>query len=174
MKKTFCLLSICLFFISCGPTAPVIPSDPEGTMTVNLSTTVDYGLFVGLADKPLSSMPYVIICFSMTNTLNTHFNITVCESLIYPSGANFYNTGGEVVDMGTCDGLGDVTTKPSSGYSSVSSIQLNHGYVIRFRKSYDQTDITLPYTYARFYAVNWLTSTTGGIIGVTIKVQLPF
>ena len=187
MKKTLYLISCCLFFISCGlsPTAPMIPSDPDGTMTVNLSTTVDYGLFQGLADKQYpytiypegkavtAYYPYVIICLSMTPILNTHFNITVCPSLANPNGENFYNTGGEVANMGTCDGLGDVTTKPSSGYSSVSSIQEKHGYVVRFRKSYDQADITLPYTYARFYVVNWLTS-NGGVVGATIRVQLPF
>jgi hypothetical protein len=91
------------------------------------------------------------------------------------SERNFNNTGGEVANMGPCNGLGDVITKPSSGYSSASSIQEKHGYVVRFRKSYDQTDITLSYTYARFYVVNWLTSSTDhGVVGATIKIQYPF
>jgi hypothetical protein len=170
------LLGIIIFMFSCAKDKDTTVADPEGTITVNLNDAGGVTLYSGPASKAYYQYPYVLIGFGMvTSTLNTNFNITVCPDASNPHGENFYNTGAEAANMGIVDGLGNVTTKPASGYSNVSAIEKGHGYVLRYRKSYDQADANLPYFYSRFYVVDWLKSATnGGVIGVKIKYQGSF
>jgi hypothetical protein len=151
-------------------------ADPNGTITVSINDANNMFIYEGLAEKQYAQYPYLIIAMAITtSTLNTNFAMTACPDATNPHGSNFYNTGGEAANIGAVNGLGEVTTKPTTGYSVRSTFEKGHGYVVRYRKSYDQTDTSLDYYYGRFYVVDWLRSaTTGGVIGVTIKYQGPF
>jgi hypothetical protein len=82
--------------------------------------------------------------------------------------------GGEAVDIGAVKGLGNVTSKPTSGYSNAAALLPGHGYVIRWRKSDNYPTSTQPYFYHRFYVTEYSVNTAGGIMGVLINFQGPF
>ncbi len=176
---TMLMVSLTVFSISCKKENSV-PDDPEGTVTANINDVAAHmviweGLETGQLLYP--QYPYVVISINIDNisSLNTHFDITICPNASDIHGENFYSTGGEAADIGKVSGLGNVTIKPNSGYRRACAYQKGHGYVVRFKKSYNQADNTLDYFYGRFYVVDWLISaTSGGIIGATIKYQEPF
>jgi hypothetical protein len=202
MIKIFCVGVLCLLLISCGFQSPIAPTS-DNVMIINISTTSDWCLYQGLADKPnyyisgsdpvlvtpvnstpyylpypehsqpvYSLYPYISIGFSISKDLKTHFNTTTYLNLDKVGGSNFDGIGAEVVDVGVGYNVNDIIEKPTFGYSNSSIIQKHHGYVLRFRKSYDQQDTTLAYTYVKFYVVDWIKD--GGIAGATIQLQNPF
>lgn len=187
MKKSLiCFVSIVItmvLFSSCKKanndnTNGNTVADPSGTITTNLASW--YMLYEGVATFPYvtqyASYPYIERIIGMDNsTLTTSFQIKLGGSGggyinwdVEPSGAS------EVANIGAVNGLGNVTEKPSNGYTNNCSLEKGHGYVIRYKKSYD-TPSDLTFYYARFYVVDWYTSsTTGGVVGAEIKLQSPF
>lgn len=88
---------------------------------------------------------------------------------------SYIRDGAEVANIGLVNGLGYVTQKPSNGYTNQATIEVSHGYVIRYKKAFQLNSAGLEYFYARFYVVNFLTSaTTGGVNGAVIKYQKLF
>lgn len=88
--------------------------------------------------------------------------------------------GGEISSMGPVDDLGGVKKIPEGGWSKKSAVQPGYGYVVRLKqdeKTSTSTDGQLTINtkkicrYARIYVVDWDVSTTGGIIGATIRYQ---
>ena len=89
-------------------------------------------------------------------------------------------SGGEMkekflVNVGKVEGLGYIETVPTSGWTARLAVQPGCGYIIRYRGSENQRwgytiDPTLE-RYARFYVIEWMTSTTGGIIGAKVRFQ---
>lgn len=80
-----------------------------------------------------------------------------------------------IANVGSVDGLGYVETVPTSGWAARLAVQPGCGYVIRYRGSENQRnyytmDASLE-RYARFYVVEWVTSTAGGIIGAKVRFQ---
>jgi hypothetical protein len=179
MKKVsiFSISAVVLIalILSCKKENTVV-ADPEGTITVSINDGNNMFIYEGVASKPYNQYPYLIIALAITtSTLNTNFAMTACPDGGNPHGENFYNTGGEAANVGAVEGLGEVTDIPNSGYSTRCIFEKGHGYVVRYKKSYDQSDPDLPYFYGRFYVVDWLiSSTTDGVIGVIIKYQGPF
>jgi len=182
MKKifTFPVFAIILIAFLSSCKKDDIVADPEGTITVTLNDASPLTIYQGIDPDPMYPLApdwvNLFFQFGMTqSTLNAQSTINVCQ---YPQMGSqcdqIYNQI-DVANLGNVSGLGNVTTKPSSGYLPVSAIQKGHGYVIRYRKTHDQSNSNFPYYYARFYVVDWLTSsTTGGVIGATIKYQNPF
>ena len=78
------------------------------------------------------------------------------------------------VDLGPVNGLGNVTTIPKEGWASQVKVVPGHGYVAYthgyVRKYYGPSD---PQCY-RIYVVDYIYSTSGGIIGADIKYQRTF
>lgn len=77
--------------------------------------------------------------------------------------------------VGKVSGLGYIETVPSSGWSARLAVQPGYGYVIRYRGSenlrpYYTLDSSLE-RYARFYVIEWMTSTYGGIIGAKVRFE---
>jgi hypothetical protein len=155
-------------------------ADPNGTIT----TTLDPSSIIVYSDLALDA-PYSIPNYS---SIYTHIMLRMSMSTTnlnagfgtYGSrdGGNSYFAGvgfqsGEMANLGTVAGLGDVTTKPSSGYASLGTIEIGHGYVIRSKKYFVNTP-DAPYVYYRFYVVEWIGNTGGGINGAKIKIQGPF
>ena len=88
--------------------------------------------------------------------------------------------GGEMqekflVNVGKVDGLGYIETVPASGWAARLAVQPGCGYIIRYRGSENRrANYTIDPTlerYARFYVIEWMTSTTGGIIGAKVRFQ---
>jgi len=148
------------------------PADPPGTITTNFSSWVSlYDGPPSIPDNPSVTNIKLLIAFD-ASTLNTTVDIILT------------NNNGEwhpgvcsddiaVCDIGSVEGLGDVTSKPSSGYISKCLITLGHGYVVKYKHSHCQTTDNT-YYYARFYAYQWIEDTGGGIMGVDVKFQNPF
>jgi hypothetical protein len=161
-------------------------ADPADTITTSVNYTANdtpIELYAGLADDgPYTDQgrtyPYVIISFGINSSLNFAFHTAEAEYLgthtnPYWNGLGSY--GGEVAHVGQVTGLGDVTEKPSSGWSTTVAVEVGHGYVVRFKKSKNYSTANLPYVYARVYVVeNLISSTSGGVIGAKIKYQTPF
>lgn len=182
------LVLSCLFAAillpACGGTDDSGPRpDPEGTATTTLASGTYYALYSGLA----ADGPYLVNTRTYTHvrvrleflpsSLTTFFEVDISPASLFTYGeyAVTGGTGGEAADMGPVNGLADVTTKPSSGYSGQTTVQKGHGYVVRYRESRDMTNAAVPYRYSRFYVENWLTNAvTGGITGAIVKVQGPF
>lgn len=174
MLPVIAILLIAIFS-SCNKEELNQVADPEGTITITLNGHPSLIIYQGIDAEPLyPQWVYLFFHFGMeTNTLNATSTINISANPDENSVHQLYNTI-DVANLGSVNGLGYVTTKPSTGYTPQSALQKGHGYVIRYRKTHDQSNINYPYFYARFYVVDWLTSTTGGVIGVTINYQNPF
>jgi hypothetical protein len=161
---------------SCTKTKDNVP-DPTGTITTNLNSWIM--LYEGTA-----SVSYVTQYGTYPNiqrilgmdipSLTTSFQIKLADAYNGYINWDVESSGGsEVVNIGEVNGLGNVTTKPASGYTKSCSLQKGHGYVVRYKKSYN-TPSDATFYYARFYLVSWVVSTTGGIMGANITFQSPF
>ena len=160
MKKTFKLLSLLLASAltlattACGDDdAPMNPKDPDEPTVVP-------------PNKPVKD-PDGTIVVNLRND-NDCIYIGSCEIAMNDVN-NFRMRYGEIADIGEVAGLGNVTTIPESGWTSRTVVVPGHGYVLRC-----QHYVPGPYQYTRLYASQFLTSTSGGIIGVQIKYQTPF
>ena len=69
----------------------------------------------------------------------------------------------QIVSLGAMKGLGNVVTVPIEGWSSSVAVVPGNGYVVRNHDNY-----------ARLYVDSYMTSTSGGIMGATVKYQSPF
>ena len=97
---------------------------------------------------------------------------------VYPDGYDpsdfFYIDGGDnfvsgnyrwvFANVGKVNGLGDVKAISTSGWAQQVAVIPGYGYV---GKHY-------PNNYIRIYVVDYIESTSGGIIGAIVKYQSPF
>jgi hypothetical protein len=178
IKHNYLVIAIIAIAFSCTKTEDNVP-DPAGTITTNLNSW--YMLYEGTASVPYTtqyaSYPNIQRILGMDlPSLTTSFQVKLDEGL---PNSGYFNwdvestEGSEAVNMGKVNGLGNVTTKPTSGYTKSCSLQEGHGYVVRYKKSYN-TPSDINYYYARFYIVDWVLNTSGGIIGANITLQNPF
>ena len=79
-----------------------------------------------------------------------------------------------MVNLGSVGGLGDIVTKPTSGWTTTSSTEVGHGYVMRIKHTSNYTGSSLPYDYYRLYVVEWMKDMYGNILGAKVKYQGPF
>ncbi|MEI7421570.1 MAG: hypothetical protein WCK18_05725 [Prolixibacteraceae bacterium] len=159
-------------------------TDPPNALGISINfNDKPITLYSGLAaDGPYQlngyTYPYVTIVFGLEGTLNFTYHTAVVQnnsgSMTNPIWWGLGGIGGEEADMGIVSGLGNVVTKPTTGYTPNRAIQVGHGYVIRYKKSKDLTSPTLPYLYARVYVTDLLKNTTGVTIGVILKYETSF
>jgi hypothetical protein len=172
---------------ACGGSGGAPTPDPAGTVATSVNYTagaIPIELFRGpSADAPYLyggsiPYPYVVISFGILSSMNFSFHTAAMvrqDAVGNPDWYGLGNFGGEVADAGPVSGLGDVTEKPASGWSSAASVEVGHGYVARFRKSTTYGISSQPYVYARVYVVEYLiSSTSGGVIGAKLRYQTPF
>lgn len=192
MKNIFFIVGIVLIILSinsCSKTSDSTVPVPNA-VTVSINYTVNATpiiLYDDVAEDgpyptspcgPGGPYPVVIISCGMDASMNFIFHTAIAINTTIrsnPQWCGLGNFGGEIVDIGKVNGLGDVTSKPNSGWSSIAAIQLGHGYVVRYKKSDDMTNAALSYSYARFYADDWVTSsTTNGVIGAKMTYENNF
>lgn len=125
-------------------------ADPEGTIvanlvnnkTVNLSGSYDNGFL----------WPSI--------SLNNSYNLYVLS----------YSWQVSIISVGKVNGLSSINQIPNGNWSHEVAAIPGNGYIIRSHcyDDYDQKEHNL---YLRLYVVEWLKSTSGGIMGCTIKYQ---
>ena len=85
------------------------------------------------------------------------------------------STSTEIVSVGSVKGLSSITKVPDTGWSYETAAIPGYGYVVR--QSSRQWDASLnkyvyEYKYVRLYVIDYMESTSGGIMGCTIKYQI--
>ena len=134
-------------------------SDPSGTVTANIRNDGNY-LYINWDDEE---------------------GYRVQTGLGINDANNFeadYNGSDGIVCVGKVSGIGSIKKVPQSGWSKKCAVQPGYGYVLRAKgyrfnsntESYEYSD----YRYVRFYVVDYMEGTSGGIIGATIKYQAPW
>lgn len=172
-------LMMMVFSTGCIKDKDTVP-DPDGTMTYSFNYTVQSSyviLYQGADLHVTSGERYCQILFRILDaSMNFSFtSISALDPNIVQWMLISNGMGGEMADLGEVEGLGAVTTVPSSGWSNSLAVQKGHGYVCRFRYAYDYPAATeLPFHYARFYVEDLTVGTNGGIIGARVKYQMPF
>lgn len=163
MKSFWSLLAIMMVailsvgFVSCGDdddddnsqkSEAISVKDPEGTIVLNLVND----------DKDIcidEEWPYMYVGMTPQNNIDTWYH------------------NGQIVSVGKVNGLSAINRIPESGWAERCAATPGSGYVIRQEKAdpYHGGE-TNGYKYCRVYLVDFITSTSGGIMGATIKYQL--
>ena len=139
------LVSLCM--ISCGDDDeggtredPVTTADPEGTIVANLTNDLHYINF-----KPYSGL----LGMNSANNLRT-------DQM-------------EIVSVGNVKGLSSITKIPENGWTNTTAAIPGYGYILRSEVKWDEASQKHLYMYVRVYVVDYMKSTSGGIMGCTIK-----
>lgn len=119
--------------------------DPEGTVVINMNNGAS----------------------------NNWYNIGIGNDIHIDAANNFvgFNSYTDFASVGEVSGLSKITSIPTSGWAKSAAVVPGTGYVARYRYPSSSSD---PYTYARLYVVKNMVSTSGGIMGATVKYQSPF
>jgi len=181
MKKNVCfrlavMVAVMLpLFVSCDKKDGEKKEDPAGTIEANVRNddrwsfaTISLGRYTytyTYGDGPTEGPLEVGLDIDGSNNF----------FLRYDGGQGDEMKEKFIANVGSVDGLAYVETIPTSGWSARLAVKPGCGYVIRYRGSENQR---LYYTmdaslerYARFYVVEWVTSTAGGIIGARVKFE---
>jgi hypothetical protein len=129
--------------------------DPDGTLSANITESTS------------ASLNGMFVAWYPPNNFWLHTS---------DSGPDFY-TMFSMCDMGKVNGLGAITTIPTTGYTNEVNMQskdmpceLGHGYVIKVRWWKTSGEIY----YARLYVSELIKNNSGTLIGAKVKYQYPF
>ena len=123
----------------------ITDNDPEGTILLNLVNNDDD---IMIEDN----YPYMYVGMTPQNNIDTWY----------------YDA--EIVSIGKVKGLSAIKKIPESGWAERCAAIQGNGYIIRQKKI--NNGMISGYKYCRIYLVDFITSTSGGIMGATIKYQL--
>lgn len=161
-------------------------ADPSGTNVVNLligsGIVLDDTVNAFATYSPISSGYYFYtnsLSINLDANLNLNFNYgaDVNGSLSWIVGCS-----NGIINLGTVNGLGSITTHPTSGYSSTSLAQAGVGYIVESvdnnpvgSKLIGNTYVSVPrILYYRIYITATVLNTSNAVAGYTIKYQGPF
>ena len=162
MMLAIALVSLCI--VSCGGDDdeeedsienPISANDPEGTIVANLTNDGKELLIIDLRDNNVEGVIFM-------NSANNLCSINV-------------NSVKQIVCVGSVEGISSITRVPENGWAHESAVIPGYGYIFRFQYVVDYDDsgnYIYNYRYARLYVVDYMESTSGGIMGCTIKYQL--
>lgn len=94
-------------------------------------------------------------------------NIGDIDMSIRMTDDNNFSTSSRLLSVGKVQGLSSVRSVSPVGWSSNVLVQQGYGYVLR-NSSWQR------HRYARLYVEDYVTTTSGGIMGAKIKYQYPF
>lgn len=145
-NKAWAFTSIFLFLFCIQCVEEEEPcADPAGTVTTYIDNNTALAFSTGS----------VTTCaIAAGNLYFSPFNFAICGN----------NSVDGIIGVGQVSCLGDVTTKPATGYTSQVAVELGFGYVVKLKNG----------NYARVYAEDWKTTTSGGVSGVKVKWQYIF
>ena len=141
--------------VSCGDDdddnpneSTITENDPEGTILINLVNNDDD---VCIDEE----WPYMYVGMTPQNNIDTWYQ------------------SGQIVSVGKVKGISAIKKIPENGWAERCAATPGSGYVIRQLKRHpNDHSRTEGYKYCRVYLVDFITSTSGGIMGATIKYQL--
>jgi len=140
-----------------NPNNPV--SDPEGTITANISETT-----------------YI---YFGTSVYNTGYIGWLKPDNFYLCGDKYLRINKvSICELGLVNGLGSITNIPQTGYTipalenSTVACESKNGYVAKLELLVE--DGIILSKYVRLYVVEPIVSTLGGIMGAKVKYQYPF
>lgn len=184
----FLMLSGTTCFQSCtkdsSSSEPV--SDPVGTVTVYAPTnslpaqlyngsieTGDYWLWShgGSNDTVMFSTDQIV---HVTLGIDPYNNLQIVHHYGDISNWGWFQYGGEFSEVGEVSGLGEVKKIPEGGWAKTVAAVKGHGYVLRYRHSYNIYDDHFPEYYTSIYVDDYLLNTYNEIIGVVLKYKNPF
>lgn len=151
------------------------PPDPPGTISRNVSnsggtvlTTIN--AYLTYAGGGGGGVPNGVFGVGLWLNLDNSRNF----SLALGGGLGGSPATFSIANLGPVNGLGSITTYPTSGYSASTSAVQGNGYVVKFTE-YDATTFQLTHVqYYRIFIEAYQISTGGGILGVSLKYQGPF
>ena len=131
-------------------------TDPAGTVTINVRNDALYESGIGW---------YGVVYIT---TPDGQLNLVMTRDNNFAIGS--YVASISLKAIGKVSSLGDITEKPSNGYSTFVAVEKGVGYVGKI--TFDENNNT---KYIRIYVVDFLyAANSGGIIGATIKYQYPW
>ena len=100
---------------------------------------------------------------------------TKLDERLFIDGADNFDTDGwgQIVDIGSMKGLGNVGYIPKTGYADKVAVIPGHGYIWARYPYYGLYRNALT-SYLRIYVTNYTKNTAGEIIGADIQYQGPF
>ena len=93
-----------------------------------------------------------------------HAGMNSSNNLIATGNDTYYDA--EIASIGKVNGLSNIKDIPETGWTNQTTTIPGCGYVHRTKYRYRDG-----YAYTRIYVVDYMTSTSGGIMGITIKYQ---
>lgn len=125
-------------------------------------------------DKEVAD-PAGTIKLSMRSEAAAGDSKTKLDDRLFIDGADNFDTGGwgQIVDIGSMKGLGNVGYIPKTGYADKVAVIPGHGYIWE-RNQYNPYGPNEPNSYVRIYVTNYTKNAAGEIIGADIKYQKPF
>ena len=93
-----------------------------------------------------------------------HFDFDAWSYIYMSASNNLCTSNMKIVSVGDVKGLSYITKIPESGWTTTTAAIPGYGYVLRY-------DLCNPFRYIRVYVVDYMNSTSGGIMGCTIKYQ---
>ncbi|MBQ9362742.1 MAG: hypothetical protein IJT97_04890 [Bacteroidaceae bacterium] len=142
----------------------IFANDPEGTIIANLTNTFKQG-YNGYYDNGIDNMNGGWMCYLGMNSSN---NLQVANR---SSNIDFYSI--DIVSIGKVNGLSAIKNIPETGWTKQTAAIPGYGYVCRTKYYFSNGPYSSggQYVYARIYAIDYMTSTSSGIMGITIKYQ---
>ena len=86
------------------------------------------------------------------------------------NGGEGYGSG-DIIDMGKKK-LSQINEIPSSGWRNMTAATPKHGYLFRFQTNDTRYSEVPEYGYYKIYVTDYITGTSGGILGVSFKYCL--
>lgn len=160
-----------LSFTACGgdddepanPNKPDQPTttekDPEGTILANMmcGTNRDNATIISIEPDTQDGFNTYEVGLYLLYDMNWNFS--------------YYGSTPAIVDCGQVKNIAAINVIPESGWGK-PAVQPGHGYIMRqLQDKYQDNIYIYRYVYTRIYVTQYLTSTTGEIIGATIKYQ---
>lgn len=112
-------------------------------------------------DPVTTSDPEGTIVANLANENSVYISGMGSLSIRMNSANNLYVENGNIASVGSVQGLSSITKVPESGWTSTTAAIPGYGYVLRHN-----------HVYARLYVVDYMESTSGSIMGCTIKYQV--
>lgn len=154
---------LCVGFVSCGDdddddngqeSETISDKDPEGTIIANLTNTFyGHGWYWYEGIENMNGVNYNYLGMNSSNNLEAEANTHIS------SGLNV-----SIVSVGKVKSLSSINKIPANGWTNQVAAIPGYGYVYR---SNNYGNIK----YARIVAVKYMESTSGEIMGITIKYQ---
>lgn len=146
---------------------PITTADPAGTITVNIRNKNNGGYGSdGVELKGLTTFTGSGYDYDGYLYIDEADNLFCSDDDDYDE---WTYPDFEIVSLGKVNGLGGIKNIPKSGWGNKAAVIPGYGYIVRGMESNEYIR-----HYARIYVVDYMESTTGGVIGAIVKIQCPW